>query len=164
MSLVIRANTRGPSRWMRTILPWRLKPGSTVVDLGCGAGRNSRLAMSLGAKVTPVDRYPDYGYACELRHGIPLPFPSGYADMVLLNHVLMFLDEDTRHWVAGECRRILRAEGHLVAETHQVVQSLAPHRWGAEAILRQFVHSVLEEGTWETYVREQRRSVLVKKS
>ncbi len=44
-----------PLAWVRRFAPL-LAPGSTVLDLACGAGRHSRYLLELGHQVTALDR------------------------------------------------------------------------------------------------------------
>jgi len=50
--------TENPSAWLER---WShlIAPGSTVLDVACGAGRHMRCLASLGHHVTGVDRNPD---------------------------------------------------------------------------------------------------------
>lgn len=50
--------TENPSAWLQR---WShlIAPGSTVLDVACGAGRHMRFLAALGHLVTGVDRNPD---------------------------------------------------------------------------------------------------------
>jgi SAM-dependent methyltransferase len=50
--------TENPSAWLQR---WShlIAPGSTVLDVACGAGRHMRYLAALGHQVTGVDRNPD---------------------------------------------------------------------------------------------------------
>ena len=50
--------TENPSAWLQR---WShlIAPGSTVLDVACGAGRHMRYLAALGHHVTGVDRNPD---------------------------------------------------------------------------------------------------------
>ena len=50
--------TENPSAWLQR---WAhlMDPGSTVLDVACGAGRHMRYLASLGHRVTGVDRNPE---------------------------------------------------------------------------------------------------------
>lgn len=64
-----------------------------AVDIGCGAGRQSRFLESLGFEVLAFDRKPDYGYPIELGER-PLPIFSSVANVVVMSYVLMFIEKD----------------------------------------------------------------------
>ena len=57
--------TENPSAWLQR---WAhlMAPGSTVLDVACGAGRHMRYLSTLGHRVTGVDRNPE---AAALAHG-----------------------------------------------------------------------------------------------
>lgn len=44
-----------PSPWVRRFLPL-VAPGGSILDLACGRGRHTRLALDKGYRVTAVDR------------------------------------------------------------------------------------------------------------
>jgi 2-polyprenyl-3-methyl-5-hydroxy-6-metoxy-1,4-benzoquinol methylase len=50
--------TENPSAWLQR---WAhlIAPGSTVLDVACGAGRHMRYLATLGHRVTGVDRNPE---------------------------------------------------------------------------------------------------------
>jgi SAM-dependent methyltransferase len=50
-----RHGAAGPSPWVRRFLPL-VVPGGCVLDLACGSGRHTRLALDSGYRVTAVDR------------------------------------------------------------------------------------------------------------
>ena len=45
----------GPSPWVQRFLPL-VVPGGSILDLACGRGRHTRLALDKGYRVTAVDR------------------------------------------------------------------------------------------------------------
>jgi len=92
------------------LLRGRLDPGMTVLDAGCGGGRNSEYLMRCGAKVFGVDADPLQvqrirALASEIAPDLPpgnfevarlaeLPFAGGAFDAVVCSAVLHF-SEDT---------------------------------------------------------------------
>lgn len=107
-----------------------LKPGSKVLDAGCGSGRHLRaLAKLPGLKLTGIDRNQkdvdeaartlrampdalshDYSVTCaDITH---LPFASEYFECVICSEVLEHIPE---HEIAlKELVRVLKPGGHLV--------------------------------------------------
>jgi SAM-dependent methyltransferase len=102
-----------------------IKPGETVLDVGCGIGGPARLLVrEHGAVVTGVDlseRYIEIGRALSKRAGVAidlekadalhLPFPDGGFDVVWTQHVAMNIADRERLY--SEFRRVLRPQGRL---------------------------------------------------
>jgi tellurite methyltransferase len=112
------------------ILRGNIGPGMRVVDAGCGYGRNLVHLLREGCEVFAVD-----ADAAGVNHvrllseslqtGLPtenfqvgrieqMPFPSGFADVVICNSVLHFA-QDEEHFLAilEELWRVLRPGGML---------------------------------------------------
>lgn len=96
---VVRLNTKSPTpylrkHWHKLVSPLRLDRNERVVDLGGGNGRNTRFLQQLGFRYcTLVDKAGDYGVQAELGDKNPLPFRDEYADIILLNYVMMFIEK-----------------------------------------------------------------------
>ncbi len=87
--------TEAPSEWVRR---WShlIAPGSTALDVACGAGRHLRLLQTLGHRVTGVDRSEDAIAACaglgdlvcaDIESG-PWPFAGrGFGAVVVTNYL-----------------------------------------------------------------------------
>jgi len=108
----------------------RIAPGMRVLDAGCGDGRNLVYLMREGYEVFGVDAWPGAiaslrRLAAELAPGLPaanfqvagieaMPFPSGFADVVVCNSVLHFAEGDAHFdaMVRG-LWRVLRVGGML---------------------------------------------------
>jgi SAM-dependent methyltransferase len=112
------------------ILRGNITPGMTVVDAGCGYGRNLVYLMRTGCRIFALDQ--DAAGVEHVRRlaealgtGLPqenfqvgaieaMPFADGIADLVLCNAVLHFA-RDERHFRAmlTELWRVLRPGGML---------------------------------------------------
>ena len=87
--------TENPSAWLQR---WAhlIAPGSTVLDVACGAGRHMRYLATLGHRVTGVDRNPeavalaqDSGsvICADIENG-PWPFAGQTFGCVVVTHYL----------------------------------------------------------------------------
>jgi arsenite methyltransferase len=120
-----------------------LRPGETVLDLGCGAGFDVAVAtrlVGLGGRVVGVDITPDMiTRAWELATLLPfrnqsfqvasaedLPFPSQFFGVVTSNGIFnLVIDKDK---VAQEILRILKPGGRLHLADMVLVTALPPER------------------------------------
>jgi SAM-dependent methyltransferase len=112
------------------ILRGNIEPGMTVLDAGCGYGRNLVHILREGCPVFAIDADPDAVahvrlLSASLQTGLPdenfqvgaierMPFPDALADVVLSNSVLHFARDD-RHFRAmlAELWRVLKPGGML---------------------------------------------------
>jgi SAM-dependent methyltransferase len=112
------------------ILRGNIAPGMRVLDAGCGYGRNLVYLLREGCEVFALDADTDavehVGLLSEsLQTGLPaqnfqvglierMPFPNGFADVVICNSVLHFA-RDERHFRAmlADLWRVLRPGGML---------------------------------------------------
>ncbi len=108
----------------------RLKPGSVVLDAGCGSGRHLRaLAKLPGLKIVGIDRsakdvadalaglknMPDalsFDYRVEAADINALPFADASFDCVICSEVLEHIPEHEK--ALSELVRVLKPQGHLV--------------------------------------------------
>ncbi len=95
--------------------------GRTVLDAGCGAGRNARYLAGAGLRVTAIDRAA--GMARRARaEGVPtalalvehLPFVAGAFDAAVCTSVLEYLDASAAQAAAAELQRVLRPGGRML--------------------------------------------------
>jgi ubiquinone/menaquinone biosynthesis C-methylase UbiE len=109
----------------------RLKPGESVLDVGCGTGTLAIAAKrSVGAAgtVQGIDASPemiaratkkakkanqDVSFKNALAEA--LPFPSGQFDVVLATMMLHHLPRKPRQQCASEVRRVLKVGGRVLA-------------------------------------------------
>ncbi len=112
------------------ILRGNIAPGMRVLDAGCGYGRNLVHLLREGCEIFALDADADgvehvRQLSASLRTGLPaenfqvgsierMPFPDGFADVVICNSVLHFARDD-RHFRAmlAELWRVLRPGGML---------------------------------------------------
>jgi SAM-dependent methyltransferase len=112
------------------ILRGNIAAGMTVVDAGCGYGRNLVYLLRMGCRVLALDADPDgvahvRALAAELAPGLPaenfavgaierMPWADGVADVVVCNSVLHFA-RDERQFLAmvEELWRLVRPGGML---------------------------------------------------
>ncbi len=112
------------------ILRGNIEAGMTVVDAGCGYGRNLVYLLRMGCRVLALDADPDgvahvRALAAELAPGLPaenfavgaierMPWADGVADVVVCNSVLHFA-RDERQFLAmvEELWRLVRPGGML---------------------------------------------------
>ncbi len=112
------------------ILRGNIAPGMTILDAGCGYGRNLVHLLREGCKIFALDADPEgvahvRELASILAPTLPpenfqtgaieqMPFPDAFADVVLCNSVLHFARDD-QHFRAmlAELWRVLRPGGLL---------------------------------------------------
>jgi SAM-dependent methyltransferase len=112
------------------ILRGNIEPGMCVLDAGCGYGRNLVHLLREGCMVFALDQDAEgiehvRKLSASLQTGLPaenfqvgsierMPFPDGFADVVLCNSVLHFARDD-RHFQAmlAELWRVLKPGGML---------------------------------------------------
>ncbi len=104
-----------------------LKPGDSVLDIGCGLGGPARvLAPEFGCQVTAIDLSPDFIGAARILTGrcglarratfeagdaLSLPFADGTFDVAWTQHVVMNIRERQRF--IDEAARVLKPGGRL---------------------------------------------------
>lgn len=90
-----------------------------VVDIGGGNGRNILYLQRKGfTRCTLLDAKGDYGVCWDVWERVkdPLPFVDGYADVILLQYVMMFLPDYVRTRLLEQIKRIASAGCFLVCE------------------------------------------------
>jgi SAM-dependent methyltransferase len=123
---------------------WRSRPGSRVLDLGCGTGELSRSLAAAGLRVTGCDISPQMLRRARDRGGCAgwvrlapgwrrLPFASAAFDVVVAASVLEYVGDPAA--VLRECARVLRPGGVML---YTVPDLRHPARW-AEWFARRLV-------------------------
>lgn len=153
-----RALDRFDIRFARTMWVYdNVRPGSTVLDLGCGAGMLALLKRK-GVTLAGVDLSVECAHAAR-RNGYDLtfsaqltrlPFEDATFDYVVSLDVLGHIDFDDKDQVLGEIKRVLRPDGvtmHGIESIDREVQK--PYDKMTPEELRHFVeidgHVGLEE-------------------
>lgn len=97
----------------------------TVIDIGCGNGRNMEGLRELGfGKVSGYDMCADAPGSVPVVLGhTPFPCSDGKADVILANYVFMFLDEAETTQVLREINRSSHAGSMLVLELYPAKDS-----------------------------------------
>jgi SAM-dependent methyltransferase len=112
------------------ILRGNIAPGMRVLDAGCGYGRNLVHLLREGCEVFALDEDAEgvehvRRLSASLMTGLPsknfqvgsierMPFPSGFADVVISNAVLHFARDDMHfRTMLAELWRVLRPGGML---------------------------------------------------
>jgi SAM-dependent methyltransferase len=116
-----------PPDWglRRRFLEAGLRPGDSVLDLGCGDGAFTAVmaaagADPVGAEVADValararERHPELDFRLVAIEG-PLPFQDALFDVVWASEVIEHV-ADTARWLS-EVRRVLKPGGHLLVTT-----------------------------------------------
>lgn len=93
-----------------------LRPGRTVLDVGAGTGKLTRLLVPSGARVVAVEPIAEMRALIRDAETVDgtaeeLPFPDGSADVVTVAQAFHWFDHDR---VLPELHRVLRPGGQLV--------------------------------------------------
>ncbi len=99
--------------------------GSTVLEIGCGNGKNIGSLMGNGAEVMALDMSRKGLLACKRQIGelknlhlvqalaTALPLPDACIDVVVASHVFEHMYFDDRARAATEIKRVLRKDGFV---------------------------------------------------
>jgi SAM-dependent methyltransferase len=109
---------------LREVDPRDVGPGMTVLDLGCGEGRQMEALATRGCRVVGIDPCPATVARCRRRglnviqaSGESLPFADGSFDAVVSRVVLPYTDERR---VVSEMARVVRTGGIVKVSCHGV--------------------------------------------
>ncbi len=125
-----------------------VRPGDTVLDIGCGTGVLARTALArVGAQGRVVGVDPNAGMLAVARRTAPevtwvdgsaerLPFEAGSVDVVVSQFALMFFSD--RELAVREMHRVLRPGGRVVLATWAELDA-SPGYAAMVALLRRVV-------------------------
>jgi 2-polyprenyl-3-methyl-5-hydroxy-6-metoxy-1,4-benzoquinol methylase len=112
-----------------SVLHLQAKPGGRLLEIGCGSGAGLQLMQEKGWCVTGLDFDEDAvrnarGKGLDVHYGqlSAQEFGDQTFDAVVMSHVIEHVPTPVA--LLSECRRILKAEGVLVALTPNAVSSL----------------------------------------
>jgi ubiquinone/menaquinone biosynthesis C-methylase UbiE len=135
------------------------RPGDSVLDLGCGAGKLALYAGASGARPSGVDVAPFFLARATAEVDLVLgdlrrlPFRKGSFPRAYSLDVLEHLDEEGVREVLGEARRVAGPGGRLFVYTHAMESSrLARFQRGVNRLARR-----LGQAGWIDHEREAMR-------
>jgi SAM-dependent methyltransferase len=134
---VVRTGCNRASPFLRSVLPIltgvafeksknTISYRPTVLDLGCGSGRNGKFLEEAGFEVLSFDRCPDHGHALDLSKEESLPVFTASVDVVLFQFVAMFLENDALFKTLHEIHRVAAPGCLAVMEVAAVKNCLTP--------------------------------------
>lgn len=169
--LLTNAVLLGKERGLRemTVEMAAIKPGDTVLDVGCGTGNLTLVAHAQAGEageVHGIDAAPEMVEAARSKTGSKaavdfqvglieeLPFPDDYFDVVLSSLMIHHLPDDLKRNGFAESRRVLKPGGHLFAidfepPTNPLVRHLLALAFSpgmTEVDVREYVSMMKEAG------------------
>jgi len=121
----VRCGRKDPCPYLRknlgTLMPINTKK-PCVIDIGCGNGRNSKFMIKNNCSVIPLDMVNDYGIKTVLGKQ-NLPVKPNYADIILCNYLMMFLNKKERKMVIKEIKRVSKKGCKIMLELYPAKDS-----------------------------------------
>ena len=96
----------------------------SVLDVGCGNGRNMNFCKDFASECRGVDMAPSYpnSSAITLGHD-PLPKTKKGWDLILADYVFMFLNTKERKQLVSEIKKVSSANAMIVVELYPAKDS-----------------------------------------
>jgi ubiquinone/menaquinone biosynthesis C-methylase UbiE len=160
--------------WEKEVIGY-FKPGSRVLDIGCGLGREAFALYENGYKVTAIDiskiaieqvkqLAADNEYAIEFLHynGTHLPFEDNCFDVVIIwaqTFGLLYGDEYKSSFLK-ECKRVLKDDGILSYSGHDYNYLL--NHYTQQLVGRKFYPYPNKEIYWESFMLDELKEYALK--
>jgi len=120
----VRCGKKTPTPYLKKNLSLLKTEGKTVVDVGCGNGRNTIFMREQGFNVTPLDMCNNFGEDMILGKD-KFPLEDNLVDIILSNYVMMFLSPEERDQVIGEMKRVAKPSCMIMLELYGAKDSYA---------------------------------------
>lgn len=121
----------------------------SVLDIGCGNGRNSNFMLGKGHEVVSLDMVSDYGQRCVLGQD-SLPVNDSSVDFILCNYLMMFLDKNESSQVLSEMVRVSSKKCVVMVELYPAKDSYAKSE--KEMLdMQKNIYSYFEKRGWSKY-------------
>jgi SAM-dependent methyltransferase len=102
-----------------------------IIDLGCGAGNNTKYLLEKGKEVIPCDfaekavtnikrRFPQVKQVKCFDMTNDLPFPDNFTDLVIADLSLHYFSEEITYNILAEIKRVLKPNGFLCFRVNSV--------------------------------------------
>lgn len=155
----------------RAIKDIGIKPNDSILDLGCGTGRNAALMLQyLGeeGKITGVDLSPDMKKQFEnhfagdmrisfLQQRIDIPFDlNDTFDIVFISFVIHGFPHEVRHAIIENAKKHMKAGGHFIIldfAEFDMDKMPAWHRWVFKKIECPYAFDFIEKD-WKQILHE----------
>jgi SAM-dependent methyltransferase len=112
-----RTNRIDPAPILEPLLPY-LRPGSAVLDIGCGSGRDLKWFKARGFDASGLERSPSLAVLASDHSSCPVTMihlfdynPPAHYDCILLIGTLVHLPKPEFPRAMGKAKRMLRADG-----------------------------------------------------
>ena len=135
-------------------------PHYTVLDIGCGNGRNTEYLIEEGfteTNILPLDMCPDYGYAIKLGKE-RFPVFNHSVNIVLANYVFMFLSKKELDKTLREIDRVGSMGCRLVVELYPAKDSFTPDNNQLQ-LLKHHIVGKLKKNWTATHVLKERMTL-----
>ena len=123
----VRCGKTTPTPYLQKNISLLQTEGKTVVDVGCGNGRNTIFMRDQGFRVVPLDMCNSLGEDMTLGKD-KFPLEDNSVDIILSNYVMMFLDEDERDQVIEEMKRVAKFGCKIMLELYPAKDSFAVNK------------------------------------